>query len=369
MTPDRYNRQNSYDRSGGYTSARPRVSRQARRAARRRRQIMRVCVVLCILLVLLLLAGAVFALIERAPASTPAPSVEPPAQSLPVPESEPEEAAEVPAEPEYTLHTTPATAQVDASFPSQYVILADLETGEILAQREATARISPASMTKILTLLVAVEHIDDLDAAFTMTQAMEDYCFANSCSVVGYKVGEQASLRELLYGCIMNSGADACLGLAEAAAGSHEAFLGLMNEKLEELGLAETAHFTNCVGLYDPEHYCTVADMALMLKAALENDLCREVLSARTTSTAPTPEHPEEQHMSNWFIRRVEDQDTGGVKVFCGKTGYVEQAGFCAASCGEAPDGRRYLCVTADSTGTWQSIYDHAALYKTYVGE
>jgi len=367
MAPDRYDRHDSYDRSGGYTSTRPRMSRQARRAARRRRQILRVCVVLCILLVLLLLAGAVFALIERAPDSAPVPSVEPPAQSLPAPEPEPE--PEDPVEPTYTLHTTPATAQVEDSFPSQYVILADLETGEILAQREATTKISPASMTKIMTLLEAVEHIDDLDATFTMTQEMEEYCFANQCTVVGYKVGEQASLRELLYGCIMNSGADACLGLAQAAAGSHEAFVALMNEKLEELGLAETSHFTNCVGLYDPEHYCTVADMALMLKAALENDLCRDVLSARTTSIAPTPEHPEEQYMSNWFIRRVEDQDTGGVNVFCGKTGYVEQAGYCAASCGEASDGRLYLCVTGHSTGTWQSIYDHAALYRTYIGE
>jgi len=345
-----------------------RARRQARRARRRRKMLIRNICCAGFLLVLMLTIGAavVFSSDQQSQPptdDTPAQQVQaeaPPVVADPEPLEEPD--------PPYAFYTTPATASVDSSFPSQYVILADLETGEILAQRDYGARISPASMTKILTLLVAVEHAEDLDATFTMTREMADYCFVNNCSVVGYDVDESATLRELLYGCIMNSGADACLGIAQIIAGSHEAFVELMNDKLEELGLAETSHFTNCVGLYDENHYCTVADMAMMLKTALENELCREVLSTRTTSTAPTPQHPESQNMSNWFIRRIEDLDSGGVNVFTGKTGYVEQAGFCAASCGLAPDGREYLCVTAKSTGTWQSIRDHAALFKTYVG-
>lgn len=346
-----------------------RARRQARRAQRRRKMLIRNICCVSFLLVLVLTIGAAVALTsgqQNEPPVDDIPAQQVQAEAPPVVvEHEPEEDPE----PPYTFYTTASTVLVDSAFPSKYVILADLETGEILAQRDFDARISPASMTKILTLLVAVENCEDLDATFTMTREMADYCFSNNCSVVGYEVDESATVRELLYGCIMNSGADACLGLAQVIAGSHEAFVALMNAKLEELGLAETSHFTNCVGLYDENHYCTVADMALMLKAALENELCRQVLSSRTTSTAPTPQHPESQNMSNWFIRRIEDQDTGGVNVFTGKTGYVEQAGFCAASCGLAPDGREYLCVTAKSTGTWQSIYDHAAIFKTYVGQ
>ena len=99
----------------------------------------------------------------------------------------------------------------------------------------------------------------------------------------------------LFYGTILSSGADAALGLATYVAGSQEAFVALMNEKLEELGIADTAHFTNCVGLYDEAHKCTVSDMAVILEAAMDNDLCREVLGARTYETLPTADHPEGQ--------------------------------------------------------------------------
>ena len=100
-------------------------------------------------------------------------------------------------------------------------------------------------------------------------------------------VDETVPVRELFYGTILSSGADAALGLATYVAGSQEAFVALMNEKLEELGIADTAHFTNCVGLYDEAHKCTVSDMAVILEAAMDNDLCREVLGARTYETLP----------------------------------------------------------------------------------
>jgi D-alanyl-D-alanine carboxypeptidase (penicillin-binding protein 5/6) len=104
-----------------------------------------------------------------------------------------------------------------------------------------------------------------------------------------------------------------------------------MNEKLEELGIADTAHFTNCIGLYDDNHYCTAYDMAVIMKAAVENELCREVLSAHTYTTSSTEQHPDGITISNWFLRRIEDKDSGGL-VLCGKTGFVNQSGSCAVS-------------------------------------
>lgn len=98
----------------------------------------------------------------------------------------------------------------------------------------------------------------------------------------------------------------------------------------------------------------------------MDNDLCREVLGARTYETLPTADHPEGQILSNWFLRRIEDKDTGGIEVTGAKTGYVVESGNCAASCGETADGRRYICVTADAYSSWRAIYDHVALYKTY---
>ena len=282
--------------------------------------------------------------------------------------SEPEEII-VQEEPEIGWHLTDDTAQIEALFPSEFVILTNLDSREIIACKNLDARINPASMTKILTLLVAVENIADTSGTFTMTFPITDYCYNYRCSVVGYEVGEKIPVDELFYGCILNSGADACLALAELAAGSHDAFVDLMNAKLEELGLSETSHFTNCVGLYNSNHYCTVGDMASILEAALKNDKCREVLATKIYKTAPTAYHTAGQDLSNWFIRRIEEQDTGGLDVLYGKTGYVKQSGYCAASGAVSEDGTTYLCVTGNSTSTWQSIYDHAALYKNYVGE
>ncbi len=263
---------------------------------------------------------------------------------------------------------TDDTVQVEPLFPSEFVFLANMDTREIIACKNLDAKINPASMTKILTLLVAAENIKDVSGTFTMTFQITDYCYNYRCSVVGYEVGEKIPIEELFYGCILSSGADASLALAQVAAGSHEAFVDLMNAKLEELGLSETSHFTNCVGLYNKQHYCTVGDMAAILEAALKNEKCREVLSTKIYKTAATAFHPSGQDLSNWFIRRIEDQDTGVVDVRYGKTGYVPQSGYCAASGAVDEDGTTYLCVTGNSTSTWQSIYDHTALYQSYIG-
>ncbi|HOO27483.1 MAG TPA: serine hydrolase [Lachnospiraceae bacterium] len=242
----------------------------------------------------------------------------------------------------------------------------DTETNTILAQRDADAVISPASMTKILTLLVAAEHVTDLDDTFTITLDITDYSFENDCSNVGFSENETVTVRDLFYGTILPSGADAAVGLATYVAGSQEAFVELMNEKLDELGLSDTAHVTNCVGIYDEDHHCTVYDMAMILEAAMDNELCRTVLSAHTYTTSATEEHPEGITISNWFLRRIEDKDSAGT-VICGKTGYVVQSGNCAASYAEDSDGNGYICVTVNSTSSWRCIYDHVAIYKQFL--
>ncbi len=245
-----------------------RAARRAQRAEarrkklreRRRQQLMRLVplTLLSALLVVLLAAWAT----QRKAEAAPQPASPPSSQVQPLADSAPQE-----PETPYTVSPTPDTVQLGDSLPSSYAVVVELDSGTILAEKEARTIISPASMTKILTLLVAAEHLDaaDLDDTFTMTIDITDYCYVNDCSVVGLMVGETVPVRELLYGTILSSGADAALGLATYVAGSREAFVSLMNEKLEELGLSDTAHFTNCVGLYDPAHKCTVYDMAMIL--------------------------------------------------------------------------------------------------------
>ena len=270
---------------------------------------------------------------------------------------------------DYSFKVPDSVAEIPEEVGSSYALLVDVDSGTVVAGRDYDTQMNPASMTKILTLLVAVENIDlsklDTDTA-EITQEISNYVWQNQMSQVGWQIGDTPTIRSLLYGTILPSGADAAQALAIYTAGSEEAFVDLMNKKLEELGISDTAHFTNAVGAFDEDHYCTVLDMATILRAAIDNDLCREVLSCHYYEVPPSGgEESEAIGISNWFLRRIEDKDTHG-EVVCAKTGYVGEAGFCAASYQESDGGGRYICVTADGAGIWPCIYDHCEIYTAF---
>ncbi|MBQ7679632.1 MAG: D-alanyl-D-alanine carboxypeptidase, partial [Butyrivibrio sp.] len=269
----------------------------------------------------------------------------------------------------YSVHRSIRTRNItNEKVISDGAILIDADTGDVVAERDGNKVISPASMTKIMTILVAAEHLTEaqLEDTVEITREMTDYAFSHECSIVGFDVGERPTVRDLFYGTILPSGADAAVALAEYVSGSQEDFVALMNDKLAALGLDETAHFTNCVGLYDEAHYCSLTDMAMILKAAVENDFCREVLAEHIYTTTATAEHPEGITISNWFLRRIEDKDTHGL-VVCAKTGFVNESGCCAASYSGADDGRRYFLVTSGAWSSWRCIYDQVEIYAQYL--
>lgn len=259
-----------------------------------------------------------------------------------------------------------------AAYPSEedvfstYALLINAENGDVIVSKGSEERINPASMTKILTVLVAAEHVTDLKDTFTITSDITNYIYSHDCSAVNFAIDETVTVEDLMYGTILPSGADAAMGLAEYVAGSQEKFVELMNDKLKELGLSKTAHFTNCIGIYDENHYCTLNDMAMIMKAAVENELAKEILTAHKYTTSSTTEHPDGIEISNWFLRRIEDKETNG-EVICAKTGFVNESGCCAASYERTDSGHHYICVTADAWSSWRCIYDHVAIYSTYV--
>jgi len=262
-----------------------------------------------------------------------------------------------------------------AEIDSQYAVLIDADTGYIYAERNSDVKVPPASMTKVLTLLVATEKlikvtpegVKGMTTKVTVTKPVTDYCYANNCSIAGFAKWETVTVRDLLYGCILPSGADACLALARHISGSQEEFVKLMNRKLEELGISKTAHFTNCIGLYNPDHYCTMRDMAVIMKAAMSHSICRVILNARTFRTSSTAEHPKGISLSNLFLRRIEDRFAGTtLDVRGAKTGYVRQSGNCAVSYASRKDGKNFICVTGKGAGQWRVISDHTLLYRAY---
>lgn len=265
--------------------------------------------------------------------------------------------------PPWSAAAGPSTVQLAEEVGSGHAILIDVDTGRILAEKDAYTASSPASMTKIMTLLVAVEELGSLEGHATVTEEALAYCWAHECSMAGFTAGEEVPLRDLLYGTILPSGADAALTLADYVAGSHDAFVDLMNKKAVELGLSG-AHFANCVGIYDPDNYCSVYDMAVILKAAMDNEVCREVLGSRTYDIPARGVREGDVTLSNWFIRRIEDHMPDGMEVSGAKTGFINDSGNCAASLARNADGKSYICVTAQGTGIWPCVYDHVALYK-----
>ena len=267
------------------------------------------------------------------------------------------------------------TLGASAEIGSQYAVLLDAETGYIRAERNSDVKVSPASMTKVLTLLVATEKlvkvtpegVKGMDTKVTITRPVTNYCYTNNCSVAGFATWETVTVRDLLYGCILPSGADACLALARHISGSQEAFVELMNQKLQQLGISDTAHFTNCIGLYNKDHYCTMRDMAVIMKAAMDHSICRVILNARRFRTSSTAEHPNGISLSNLFLRRIEDRFAGTSLYIQGaKTGYVNQSGNCAVSYATRDDGKAYICVTGKASGSWRAVYDHTLLYRAY---
>ena len=292
-----------------------------------------------------------------------------PAQDSPE-ESEPEEtpAQEDPGEKTYTpAEVTENTKTLDLELYSENALLIDLESNTVLVQKNADARIYPASMTKVMTVLVAAEHIENWDETFTMTQSIIDPLFLADASMAGFVHGEEVSMTELLYGAVLPSGAEATEALAIVTAGSEEAFAALMNEKAQELGLQDT-HFVDASGLHDENHYTTLSDMAIIMQAALDNPHCREVLTSVNHTSPATTQNPEGVAMTNRFLYRIRPQQSGNVDIQAAKTGYTAQAMNCCVSYGIMENGRAAICVTAHAWTGDYCIADHLALYGTYCG-
>lgn len=172
---------------------------------------------------------------------------------------------------------------------------------------------------------------------------------AEGASMAGFQPGETATVRDLLYGALLPSGAECCEALAREVSGSEEAFVELMNQKAAELAMRST-HFCNPTGLHDPEHVSTVQDMARLLRAAMQNETFRAILSAGRYAVPATDLHPEGFTMTSTFWAELGDVSLWRGQFLGGKTGYTSAAGLCLASAAQVK-GKRYILVTAGAQG------------------
>lgn len=292
-----------------------------------------------------------------------------------VPDAEPTQSALM----QYA-QTTSNTRILGSAISSQNAIMIDISSNEVLMTKDGDARIYPASMTKIMTLIVAKEHLSSLEGTFEMTSEIVDALYIANATVAGFLPGEKVRFDDLMYGLILPSGGDCAVALAVHIAGSEEAFAALMNQKAAELGLKNT-HFTNPSGLHDSKQYTTCREMAMILEYALRDDFMRQVLSTYEYTTHITPEHPEGIELRSTMLERMYGDEAPGMFVVGGKTGYTTEAKNCLASFAVRYDKAteqeqsvyqktpKYIFVTARGGDKWAPIFDAINAYALVIDE
>ncbi len=267
----------------------------------------------------------------------------------------------------------------DSTTNSKYAILVNAADGSVLASELADERMYPASLTKIMTLLVAVEklpHEHSLQDMVKITEEVqEEMRKKNSSGMLSPKeyAGDELSVESMLYAIALESDGVACIEIAKYIAGSEQAFVELMNQKAQEMGLTGT-HFVNTHGLHDDNHYTTARELAAIMRYAMSNELCAKILSTeRYNATGHYLKNGQPATYTFYFahtylaeaLERYPSYATQ-VPVVAAKTGLTDEAKSCLATYIVAPDGNAYVCITAFAGGQLAYMDDHAGLYNKY---
>ncbi len=250
---------------------------------------------------------------------------------------------------------------------SLYGYMIRVADNAVVLEKNSTDSIYPASMTKIMTILVCIEYLNDLDEELQITTEVLAQLYEQHSSLAGCSEGEWVSVRDLMYCALLASGGEACVTLANRVAGSEEAFAELMNQKAAEIGLTNT-HFTNSTGLDDENQYTSCVDMAMLLEYAIQNETFYNIITAHDYTCEPTEYHPDGLYLnSTLFSQLSTDVMSNGTVIMGGKTGTTNQAGYCLASFADY-NGQLYILVTAlgrfDGSGIQYHIEDAINAYS-----
>lgn len=236
---------------------------------------------------------------------------------------------------------------------SPNAILIRLKDHTILMQKNSEEKIYPASLTKMMTAIVAIENLPDLNEKIKLANSTFQGLYKADASMAGFQPGEQVRAIDLLYGVMLPSGAECCIGLANQIAGSEQNFVKIMNQKASALGMDNT-HFENAIGLHNKNHYTTVKDLSILLSYALQNDTFREIFTSPRYSTQPTNKHRSGITFYNTMFEELNNQNIIGGEILGGKTGYTDEAGLCLASLAKVGK-QEYILISAGAKGDHHS--------------
>jgi len=264
-----------------------------------------------------------------------------------------------------SLHWSLTYDEVEFEMYSEYALLINLSDGLILFEHQADVRTFPASVTKMMTVLVGLEN-GDMNESVTV-EADFDRLLIAEASQSGFVYDEVRTFSEILHGIMLSSGGEATEALANHVAGSYEAFVDLMNMKARELGMYDT-HFVTATGLHDENHYTTANDIAILLQYALEIPEFREMFT-RESYELETPNSLGDTLYSTLFKFAPTIEFEGG-EIIGGRTGFTTPAGHCLASL--ATNGEEeFILITfgalEDDTHRIAHILDALMIYEYFI--
>lgn len=230
-------------------------------------------------------------------------------------------------------------------------IIIESDSGRIIFEKDAYEQKPIASITKIMTALVALEEGNLQDEVTISGTATNIYG-----SAIYIKPNEQWTLEDLLYGLMLRSGNDAAIAIAEHIGGSEEGFVFMMNEKAKKLGM-NTTNFMNAHGLHEQDHYSTAYDMAILMQEAMKNEHFQQISS---TKQYKARNHPYPWNNKNKLLTMLYPDSTGG------KTGFTKKSGRTFVSTA-SKDSVNYIAVTLNAPDDWNDhiqMYEHA--FTTY---
>lgn len=279
-----------------------------------------------LLLVCVLLLQALYAPVSAAPSTAAA---DPAAAQTDTADAASDAAAED-TEPDSVSEDQILSAKTNFSVSAKAALLIDLNTNRVIYEQNADERVYPASLTKIMTCLIALENGNLSDIVTVSASALSDLDADSSTS--GLQVGEQMTLENMLYCMMIVSGNDACNVIAEHIAGSVTDFVRMMNQRAYELGCINT-HFANPHGLHDESHYTTARDLALITEAALKSENFRQIVDSYEYILPATNMNKERKlKTTNQLINKSMSNDLYYPGAHGIKTGYTSQAGRCVIS-------------------------------------
>ena len=252
-----------------------------------------------------------------------------------------------------------ALSDDDILINSKNAIVINLNNDEILYEKNKDEVINVASMQKIMTAIVGIENIDNMDESFVIPDDM----FSNldpELMMVGFDGGDTVTYKDLLYGTMLKSGADAAYLLSVKISGNESEYINLMNEKARSLGL-ENTYFKNTTGLDEDGQHSSVSDMAIIFKYALNNKTFKEIITTEKYTTSNG------EYEISGPISTAHKLDM--TYFLGGKTGFTDYAGKCLASFGEK-DGVKFLIVTANANIYVDeniNYWDHKVLYEYFM--